>query len=69
MSTESGYTDPILDELHAIRKQMLADCGGDLERLVTSLQKREGESGRVFVKLPVDDETLGACGESSKRLP
>ena len=60
MAIDSGYTDPILDELHAIRRQMLTECGGDLERLVVSIQKREKESGRVFMELPEDGETLAA---------
>lgn len=55
MPTDSGYTDPILDELHAIRSQMLTECGGDLESLVAALQRREAESGRLFIKLPADD--------------
>jgi hypothetical protein len=63
MPTESGYTDPILDELHAIRKQMLTECGGELDRLVASLQKREAESGRVFIKMPAEGDTLAARQE------
>ena len=63
MRTEGGYTDPILDELHAIRRQMLIECDSDLNRLVASLQKHEGESGRVFMKLPSDGETKVARRE------
>ena len=31
----------ILDELHAIREQLLAESGGTLEGLVTRLQKEQ----------------------------
>jgi hypothetical protein len=40
----------ILDELHAIREQLLAESGGTLEGLVARLQKEQRESGRVILK-------------------
>jgi len=40
----------ILDELHAIREQLLAESGGTLEGLVARLQKKQRESGRVILK-------------------
>lgn len=40
----------ILDELHAIREQLLAESGGTLEGLVAHLQKEQRESGRVILK-------------------
>jgi hypothetical protein len=40
----------ILDELHAIREQLLAESGGTLEGLVARLQKEQKESGRVILK-------------------
>lgn len=38
--------DPILDELHKTRRRLLADAGGTLEGLATSLQERQRNSGR-----------------------
>lgn len=32
------WVDPIVEEVHAIRKQMLEECGGDLELLAKQLE-------------------------------
>lgn len=40
----------ILDELHLIREQLLAESGGTLEGLVARLQKEQKESGRTVLK-------------------
>jgi hypothetical protein len=47
--------NPIVEEIHRIREQMLADCGGDMQTLVDCIRKREEESaraGRKVVSLP-----------------
>lgn len=41
-------TQRILDELHEIREQLLADSGGTLEGLVARLQKEQQVSGRII---------------------
>ncbi|MCO6454999.1 MAG: hypothetical protein J5I93_06840 [Pirellulaceae bacterium] len=38
--------NPILDELHAVREQLLADAGGTLDALVDQLQAEEKKSNR-----------------------
>ena len=43
-------TQPILDELHSIREQLLADSGGTLEGLVARIQKEQEVSGRIIRK-------------------
>jgi hypothetical protein len=43
-------TNPILDELHAIREQLLADAGGTLDALVDRLQAEEQQSNRPRYK-------------------
>ena len=45
-------TDPILDELRAIRDAMAAEADFDPERLAESVRQREEASGRQFVTLP-----------------
>jgi len=42
--------NPILDELHAVRRQMLADAGGTLAGLVAKIQADQAKSGRVILK-------------------
>ena len=41
-------TQRILDELHEIREQLLAESGGTLEGLVARLQKEQQVSGRTI---------------------
>jgi len=52
MPNDVFRTDPVLDELHAIRRQMLAECGGSLEKLVERIQQEEAASNRVFARVP-----------------
>ena len=54
MATDAYYSDPVLDELHSIRRDMLAESGGDLEGLVAAIQKRESESERTIMKMPAE---------------
>ena len=41
---------PILDELHAVREQLLTECGGTLKGLVARLQAEQETSGRPVRK-------------------
>ncbi len=41
--------DPIVEEIHQVRKQMLAECDGDLERLLARLREREAEDASRVV--------------------
>lgn len=44
--------DPLVEEIHEVRRKLLEDCGGDLERLMDRLQSREGqEPARVVSDL------------------
>jgi len=40
----------ILDELHAVREQLLAESGGTLSGLVARLQAEQEASGRTILK-------------------
>ncbi len=47
--------NPIVEEIHRIREQMLAECGGDMKKYMDGIRKREEESacaGRQVVSLP-----------------
>jgi len=35
--------DPIVEEIHRIREKMLAECGGDLDKLIERLKVAEAE--------------------------
>jgi hypothetical protein len=42
-------SNPILDELHAVREKLLADAGGDLHRYIQEANQRASESGRKIL--------------------
>ena len=52
--------NPILDELHAVREQLLADAGGTLDALVDRLQTEEQKSDRPRFKPRQISECDGA---------
>jgi hypothetical protein len=41
---------PLIDEVHETRERLLAECGGDLDRLMDRLQSREQEDGSRIVR-------------------
>ena len=43
-------TNPILDEIHATRQELLAEHNGDLHAYVEAARKRAMESGRPIVQ-------------------
>ncbi len=53
MSDEPRAADPILDELHAVRRKMHEDCGGDLAELVARMRERQDKSGHPIASIPV----------------
>ena len=53
--------NPILDELHAVREQLLADAGGTLDALVDRLQAEERESDRPRLKALRTKRCTGAA--------
>ena len=40
--------NPILEELYAIREQLLANAGGDIRKYLTGVRDREAASGRLL---------------------
>ena len=53
--------NPILDELHAVREQLLADAGGSLDALVDRLQAEERRSDRPRYKARRTSRSTGAA--------
>jgi hypothetical protein len=53
---------PILDELHAVREQLLADAGGTLAGLVARIQEDQKASTREIRK----SQRILQCTESAK---
>jgi len=42
-------TNPITEEIHAIRHRLAAEFDNDLDLIFTDLQRKERESGRVVI--------------------
>ena len=45
-------TDPIIEEIHAIREALAREAGFDAEKIAEAARKRQVESGRRAVTLP-----------------
>jgi hypothetical protein len=53
--SEPLYEDPVVAEIHAIRAQMLAECGGDFGKLMEQVdehERAERASGRKVIPPP-----------------
>ncbi len=59
--------NPILDELHAVRGQLLSDAGGTLDALVDRLQAEEQASDRPRFRPRQSNRGNGAA--KSAELP
>lgn len=44
--------DPILEEIHAVRKTLSSASGDDIRRIAEAAKARQAESGRKAVRLP-----------------
>ena len=57
MLVESLYADPVVAELHEVRRRLLEASGGDVEEFRRRLSEREKASGRKVVSGPVKKHT------------
>ena len=57
MLVESLYADPVVAELHEVRRRLLEASGGDVEEFRRRLREREKASGRKVVSGPVKTHT------------
>lgn len=46
------WNDPVVNEIHQIRQQMLADAGGDFHVLMEKIRIRQAASQRVVIQSP-----------------
>ncbi len=57
MLVESLYADPVVAELHEVRRRLLEASGGDVEEFRRRLREREKASGRKVVSGSVKKHT------------
>ena len=52
-------SDPIVDEVRAIRDRLAARCGYDIDEIFRRIRRRQVESGRKYVRYPARRVTTG----------
>lgn len=52
MNNSDCKTDPILDELHSVRRELHDECHGDLDTMVAEMRARQELSGHPIATLP-----------------
>lgn len=50
--SEAPWSDPIVEEVRAVRARLLANAGGDIEKLARRLREEQASSGHPVVTLP-----------------
>ena len=53
MTYKNQTTDPIIEELHAVRRRLHDDCDGDLDKLAREMRKRQDASKHPIASIPV----------------
>jgi hypothetical protein len=59
--------DPIVDELHAIRRAFAREHDNDITEMIASLRKRSSDAGRETVKAPAKRVTKASSKVRSGR--
>jgi len=57
MPVESLYVDPVVAEIHEVRRRLLEASGGDVEKFRQRLRERQRVSGRRVVSGSVKKHT------------
>ena len=52
-------SDPIVDEVRAIRNRLAAQCEYDVDQIFRRIRRRQVESGRNYVRYPARRVTTG----------
>ena len=45
------WTDPVVEEIHQARQQMLADAGGDIDALMKKVRAHQAAQGGVVIEI------------------
>jgi hypothetical protein len=53
MQAEPIYPDPVVAEIHEVRRRLLEESGGDVAEFRRRLRERENASGRKIIKGPL----------------
>ena len=50
------WTDPVVNEIHQIRQQMLADAGGDFHVFMEKIRREQAAGERLVIDNPPSHE-------------
>ncbi len=53
----NAFIDPVVADIHAVRAEMLANAGGDIERLMQQVVKRQRKSKHQIITQPLRKRT------------
>ena len=59
------WTDPVVNEIHQIRQQMLADAGGDFHVFMEKIRREQAASERAVIESPPSR----VAGDGSVAMP
>jgi hypothetical protein len=66
MPVESLYADPVVAELHEIRRRLLEASGGDVAKFRQKVRERQSASGRRVVSGSVKKHTEPSDAKDSR---
>jgi hypothetical protein len=66
MLAESFYIDPVVAEIHEVRRHLLEASGGDVAEFRRRLRERQQASGRKVVAVPLK-KRADACNAVEPR--
>ena len=69
MLAESLYNDPVVAEIHEVRRRLLEASGGNVAEFRRRLRERQKGSGRKIVSGPVDQHAAPRGASDSQVLP
>jgi hypothetical protein len=66
MPVESLYADPVVAEIHEVRRRLLEASGGDVAKFRQRLRERQSVSGRRIVSGSVKKHTEPSDAKDSR---
>jgi len=68
MPVESLYADPVVAEIHEVRRRLLEASGGDVAKFRQRLRERQSVSGRRIVSGSVKKHTQTSDATDSRAV-
>lgn len=59
------WTDPVVEEIHQARQQMLADAGGDIDALMEKVRAHQAAQGGVVIEIRLPAQKVNTQDQES----